>query len=489
MTYRIAVGGIHIESSTFTPYISSEKDFTIRRGAELSARYPWFCKYADKAKLVPLIHARALPGGVVSRAFFEKWLDEFLALLKIEIKAGLDGILFDIHGAMAVEGLMDAEGFVAEKIRELAGDRVIISAPMDLHGNVSDRLFFACDLLTCYRTAPHIDEDETRERAFAQMLFALEHPTQKIHKIKVDIPILLPGEKTSTEVEPGKSLYKMIEEVCEAPAVMDAAIWMGFPWADEARCHAAVVVLGTQERSVLEAAKRISEYFWEKRDGFSFVGPADTAGNAVEAAICSEAKPFFISDTGDNPGAGGAGDMNILLREFCAKDAQHPIEKKVLFASVCDREAIERIYESKCGDKILLELGGKMDRSFGGPIELVVEIDRLFEQERAGRSALVRYNNFSIILTEKRFQYGTHESFVRSGIRNFSDYDIIVVKMGYLEPDLSRAAQGWVMALTPGAVPQDIVNIEYKNLKRPLFPFDSLDEKNSLRTVKGEPLK
>lgn len=31
-----------------------------------------------------------------------------------------------------------------------------------------------------------------------------------------------------------------------------------------------------------------------------------------------------------------------------------------------------------------------------------------------------------------------------------------MVKMGYLEPDLSAAAKGWVMALTPGAVDQDL---------------------------------
>ena len=64
------------------------------------------------------------------------------------------------------------------------------------------------------------------------------------------------------------------------------------------------------------------------------------------------------------------------------------------------------------------------------------------------RSAVVSLDNIYIIITENRFQYGTREAFVKAGINDFADFDIIVVKMGYLEPDLSKAAEGWVMALT-----------------------------------------
>jgi len=42
MKYKIVAGGIHIESSTFTPYISGETDFTITRGDKLLVSYPWF---------------------------------------------------------------------------------------------------------------------------------------------------------------------------------------------------------------------------------------------------------------------------------------------------------------------------------------------------------------------------------------------------------------------------------------------------------------
>ena len=38
---RIAVAGIHIESSTFTPYISTADDFIVTRGEQLMERFYW----------------------------------------------------------------------------------------------------------------------------------------------------------------------------------------------------------------------------------------------------------------------------------------------------------------------------------------------------------------------------------------------------------------------------------------------------------------
>ena len=41
-TPRLAIAGIAIESSTFTPYRSGEADFEVRRGTEeILARYPF----------------------------------------------------------------------------------------------------------------------------------------------------------------------------------------------------------------------------------------------------------------------------------------------------------------------------------------------------------------------------------------------------------------------------------------------------------------
>ena len=50
--------------------------------------------------------------------------------------------------------------------------------------------------------------------------------------------------------------------------------------------------------------------------------------------------------------------------------------------------------------------------------------------------------------------------------------DIVVVKIGYLEPELYAMRADWIMALTPGGVDQDIEQLTYKRIERPMFPFD-----------------
>ena len=48
----------------------------------------------------------------------------------------------------------------------------------------------------------------------------------------------------------------------------------------------------------------------------------------------------------------------------------------------------------------------------------------------------------------------------------------MVVKIGYLVPELYDIRGDWVMALTPGGVDQDLFRLDYKKIKRPMFPLD-----------------
>ena len=204
---RIAVGGIHIESCTFSPLRAGREDFTLRRGDELLARYPFLSQYVVEA--IPLLHARALPGGMVSRDVYESIKVEFLD--RLTAAGAIDGVYLDIHGAMNVVGMDDAEGDFAGAVRECIGDAPLISASMDLHGNVSAALVGAVDMFTAYRTAPHIDVEETRAKAFRLLVECLEKGTRPL-RAWVPVPVILPGERTSTIAEPGRAFYQSIAE-------------------------------------------------------------------------------------------------------------------------------------------------------------------------------------------------------------------------------------------------------------------------------------
>ncbi|MGB5229163.1 MAG: MlrC C-terminal domain-containing protein [Eudoraea sp.] len=67
----------------------------------------------------------------------------------------------------------------------------------------------------------------------------------------------------------------------------------------------------------------------------------------------------------------------------------------------------------------------------------------------------------------------THEEadFTRLGL-NPRQSDIVVVKIDYPVPELYNIRGGWIMALTPGGVDQDLERLGYKNIIRPMYPLD-----------------
>lgn len=207
MALKIATGGIHIESSTFTPYRSGAADFILRRG---QAFLDWqgIGDFSGRVDWVPLVHGRAFPGGLVAADFYEAWESEFFTRLRDAVQHGLDAVYLDIHGAMVALSRADAERELA--VRACVGPEVAVVASMDLRGNVFDRLFKNPELLSCYRTAPHVDIWETKVRVVRNLLELLEDRGrgQRWAKAKVDVPVLLPGEKTSTSAKPARNLYR-----------------------------------------------------------------------------------------------------------------------------------------------------------------------------------------------------------------------------------------------------------------------------------------
>jgi len=84
---------------------------------------------------------------------------------------------------------------------------------------------------------------------------------------------------------------------------------------------------------------------------------------------------------------------------------------------------------------------------------------------------VVRVGSVHIIVTQKRKPYHKEIDFTRLGLYPRKT-DIVVVKIGYLEPELYAMQTGWLMALTPGGVDQNIEQLPYKKILRPMFPMD-----------------
>jgi microcystin degradation protein MlrC len=472
---RIAIAGLAIESSTFSPARTHVEAFHARRGDEVFSYYPFLSTESSmrgRAEWFPTLRGHALPGGIVTREAYESLVEETLE--RLEKNAPYDGLFFDIHGAMSVVGLDDPEGDFIERIRELIGKDVLISTSMDLHGNVSWRLAEHTDLMTCYRLAPHEDAMESKQRAVENLLSRIERGMGRpAYKAWIPVPILLPGEKTSTRIEPGKSLYAQVAPAAAQEGVIDAAIWVGYAWADEPRNHAVVMVTGDDRERVTSTAEELAKSFWEVRSEFEFVAPVATFEECIVQAVESERRPFLISDMGDNPTAGGAGDVTWTLREILARSEFRTADGPTLiYASIPGPEMVEAAVRAGVGNQAEALVGAAVDDRFAPPILLSGVVKSIVHgDQHAETEIVIQTGSVSVIVTKQRKPYHKEVDFTRLGL-DPRNTDIVVVKIGYLVPELYDLRADWIMALTPGGVDQDLERLEYRRIMRPMFPLD-----------------
>jgi microcystin degradation protein MlrC len=471
--YRIGIGGIAIESSTFSPLPSTRDDFTILRGDEMSVRYPfmpdWYFRERDDITWLPCLQAKAIPGGSVVREGYESMKDDLLEQIRAALP--LDGFYLDIHGAMNVQGMDDAEADLAAAIREVVGPDCLISAGMDLHGNVSARLVELVDMFTAYRLAPHDDVLLTREKACALLLHCLDQGIRPM-RAWVRIPVILPGERTSTLVEPGKSVYASLKESDGVPGLLDASLWVGYVWADEPRSSASVVVTGTDAATIKREAEKIARRYWNARRDFEFVATAGSADWCIEQALAFPGDGVVISDSGDNPTAGGAGDLAYFVGRLLASPPFASGEQSAIYASIPAPDAVEACFAAGVGGEVEVSLGGRLDRVHAPPLAIRGTVETLFADDPVGgKIAVLRSGGVRIIITTRRKPYHYRKDFTDLSL-DPTTHKVTAVKIGYLEPELRQMARKALLALTPGAVNQDIAALTYRRVVRPIFPLD-----------------
>lgn len=482
----IAIAGLGCENSTFTPSRTRVPAFHPQRGEDIlnldRNKFLWKgAELRNAAEWHGILTGHAMPGGRVTTEAFEELAGEIVSGLAALTKSTkLDGLWFDIHGAMYVEGFEDAEFELLSRIRKAIGSDVVVSASMDLHGNVSRELAHQTDLITCYRTAPHVDVAETRERACRNLVDSLakstgnSKPTLPI-KAWIPLPILLPGEQTSTRDEPAEHIYAAVPEVEAMDGVLDAAIWVGYAWGDERRNRAIVMATGADVSAVSKGAEKLAKLFWDSHADFKFVAPTGTFDECFDTALASKVRPYYISDSGDNPTAGGSGDVTWTLTQILGRQEKMPHHERpsIIYASMPGPEAIQIATEAGIGATVTVTAGAEVDNLHSGPIELTGRVHSIRHGDiHAQTEVVLQVGNVFVILTKLRKPFHKEHDFTRLNLDPRNGVDIVVVKIGYLEPELYDMAKDWMLALTPGGVDQDLERLGHNRIRRPMWPFD-----------------
>jgi microcystin degradation protein MlrC len=462
-TPRIAYGGIGIECSTYSRLRTTTEQFTILRGKEISAnaRFKFLTRYPTPFQ--PTIVATAVPGGPVDRETYQKIKTEFLTRLHELLP--LHGLYLPMHGAMFVDGMQDAEADWYESARKVVGPECLLSASYDLHGNMSQRIIDNLDMLSAFRTAPHIDREETMLRATDMLVKCLrEHIRPTL--VWAPVPVLMPGERSSTEWQPGKRLWAQLPALNAQPGILDVSMLVGYVWADEPRSAASVVVTGTAQATEKKIATDLAQRYWDARKEFQFGTATCSIDECVKRAMQAKTQPAILADSGDNPTGGGNGDQATVLEALLKANAQN-----VVFAGIADRPATEACYKAGVGAPVSLSVGATLDPQASKPVKARGIVKFLLpENNPSHREAVVQIQGVTLVVSAYRRPYHDIVDFTRLGLQPKS-FKIIVVKSGYLSPELNPIANPSLMALSDGAINQDIVHLPANRYRPPTYPF------------------
>ena len=145
--------------------------------------------------------------------------------------------------------------------------------------------------------------------------------------------------------------------------------------------------------------------------------------------------------------------------------------KDVVFGGIADRPATEACYKAGVGATIPLTIGATLDPYASKPVKVTATVKALLDGVvPAKREAAVQIDGVTLILSAYRRPYHEIVDFTKLGI-DPKAAKILVVKSGYLEPQIKAIANPTLMALTDGAINQDIVHLPKNKYRPPTFPF------------------
>ncbi|HWV36126.1 MAG TPA: MlrC C-terminal domain-containing protein, partial [Thermomicrobiales bacterium] len=200
--------------------------------------------------------------------------------------------------------------------------------------------------------------------------------------------------------------------------------------------------------------------------------PTGTADWTIDEALKLNQKAVLISDSGDNPTAGGAGDIPYMVERLLARPELASGERTAMVSAIASPEAVRIAKAAGVGGEVDVVIGGINDPVNGSPLPVHGEVYSIYENDPVGGDIVViRSGGVHIVVPTRRKPYHHLKEFANLNLA-IPDFDITVGKWGYLEPELKNAASAAFQALTPGAVNQDIESLPFKHVDRPVFPLD-----------------
>ncbi len=502
MARRFVIAGMLHETNTFSPVATPLASFFSRAAALAPGEGPMltgqraidayagtniaFAAFLDAAAAVGgevdvPVYANASPSAPTDAWSYDTMADAIVAA----VAKGCDAVMLDLHGAMVAEGHDDGEAELLRRIREVAPD-VPIAVALDFHGNLSPALVTRANVITGYRTYPHIDMGETGMRAARTLMAMLEGKVKPV-VLQRWLPMLTHMNQHSPMFQPMKDIMGRAIRMEADGEVLNASVFGGFPLADIPWAGLSVIVVGDESRregltAAQAACDELAKMAWDRRA--EFVYRPDPLARTIEQAKALRDYPVVLADHGNNTASGGSADTMESIEQALLQGLDG-----IVAGPVCDPATVQAMIDAGVGSRVTLPVGGRVDMPSIGrkavPLTLTGTVRCITDgrftitgpmmtgvKVGCGRTAVLDTGPLQLVVSEERVEPVDLGVFTHCGLDPLRAKYIMIYSRQHFRAGFEPIARKILMTAGPGVCSSDYDQFPYRNLRRPIYPLD-----------------
>ncbi|MBU2091213.1 MAG: MlrC C-terminal domain-containing protein, partial [Alphaproteobacteria bacterium] len=303
----------------------------------------------------------------------------------------------------------------------------------------------------------------------------------------VNLPLLSQTLKQGTDDEPMKSLIAMTREAEARPGILAASVFGGFPMADIQEAGTSVIIVADGDQEKADAMRDdIAKRTWAARE--TFIYQHEPLEQAVARAKTLTDGPVLLLDHADNTGSGGTQDVMTVIGEVIRQGLED-----VAVAAVWDPEAVQQMAKAGVGATVTLKLGGRTDMPSigrtGEPLEITGKVRTVTDGEwivrgpmytgvtvKMGPTAVLDTGKVQIVIVSRHHEPWDTGVFRSVGIQpEYKRYLILKSRIHY-RAGFAGLAKATITCDGHGVTTSDNSILEFKRVRRPIYPLDRLNE-------------
>lgn len=442
----------------------------------------------EGAQIVTPVAAESWPSGPCSRQTFET----LMCPLEEAVAQGCDAIFLDLHGAMVIEDCDDAESEILRRVRALA-PHTPIAVTFDYHTNLSPETVALADVITGYKTYPHVDMYESGRRAGEILVDAIRG---KIKPVMVHkwLPIVSAIMRHAPEDGPSGAIIDHARAMERSGKVLAATLLPGFAHADTPHTGVAAVVITDGKRDP-EAARSTAQQVADEmmsiaqtRRAEYIYHPtplAESVRRAKQLGADHPQGPVLLIDHCDNCGSGGTQDVMKVVDEILTQQLDD-----VAIAPIRDPEAVQKMIAAGVGNNVTLALGGKTDMpsiglagrplTVSGRVQAITDGEIIFRgpmytglKSHLGPTAVLDTGRAQIVVTSLHHEPFDLVIFRHCGIEPTKKRYIMLKSRIHYRAGFKPIASHIVECHGEGVTNADLSVYRYRKLRRPIYPLDA----------------